>query len=76
MLDKMREVRLSEHVIRRSVDAPVRRCEQLVVEDARRDRVHLDLTEDMVLDRRVWRSHIRVEGLHWYIVVVVGHGWT
>lgn len=36
MLDKMREVRLSEHVRRRSVDAPVRRCEQLVMEDARR----------------------------------------
>ncbi|XP_070010815.1 uncharacterized protein [Nicotiana sylvestris] len=38
--DKMREVRLRwfRHVHRRSPDAPVRRCERLVVEDTRRGR--------------------------------------
>lgn len=38
--DKMQEVilRWFEHVQRRSMDAPVRRCEQLVVEGTRRGR--------------------------------------
>ncbi|XP_070016294.1 histone acetyltransferase MCC1-like isoform X2 [Nicotiana tabacum] len=71
--DKMRESRLRwfGHVKRRSIDAPVRRCERLAMESLRRGRgrpkkyrgeviIHdmalLQFTEDMTLDRRVWRS--------------------
>ncbi|XP_055821948.1 uncharacterized protein LOC129890416 [Solanum dulcamara] len=65
------------HVKRRVPDAPVRRCERLAMDYFRRgrgrpkkywgevirqDMAHLRLTEDMTLDRRVWRTHIRVEG--------------
>ena len=77
--DKMRESRLRwfGHVKRRSIDAPVRRCERLAMESLRRgrgrpkkywgevirqDMALLQLTEDMTLDRRVWRSRIKVEG--------------
>ncbi|KAG5590631.1 hypothetical protein H5410_041145, partial [Solanum commersonii] len=48
--------------------APVRRCEGLVVEGTRRGRGkpkkywgELHLTEDMALDRKEWRSRIKVE---------------
>ncbi|XP_070013768.1 uncharacterized protein [Nicotiana sylvestris] len=77
--DKMREARLkwSGYVQRRSLDAPVRRCERLAVVDTRRgrgrpkkywgevigqDMVRLQIFEDMALDRKVWRSSIRVVG--------------
>lgn len=61
---------------RRCTDAPVRRCERLVIEDTRRgrgrpkkywgkvirqDMAQLRITEEMTLDRKVWRSRIRVE---------------
>ncbi|XP_070013916.1 uncharacterized protein [Nicotiana sylvestris] len=63
------------HVRRRSTDAPVMRCERLTLEDLRRgksrpkkrwgevirqDTKQLQLTEDMTLDRKLWRSMIRV----------------
>ncbi|KAM3375418.1 hypothetical protein P3S68_014132 [Capsicum galapagoense] len=77
--DKMREVRLRwfGHVMRRGRDAPVRRCERLVLdgfkrgrgrpkkywrEVIRRDIELLQLTEDMTLDRKIWRKSIRIEG--------------
>ncbi|XP_070031549.1 uncharacterized protein, partial [Nicotiana tomentosiformis] len=62
------------HVKRRSTDAPVRRCERLTLEGLRRgrgrpkkrwgevirqDMAQLQLTEDMTLERKVWRSRIR-----------------
>ncbi|KAF3645330.1 putative pre-mRNA-processing factor 6-like [Capsicum annuum] len=62
------------HVKRRGVDAPVRRCERLALdgfkrgrgrpkkywgEVIRRDMKQLQLTEDMTLDRKVWRTRIR-----------------
>ncbi|KAF3618776.1 putative F-box protein-like [Capsicum annuum] len=62
------------HVKRRGVDAPVRRCERLALdgfkrgrgrpkkywgEVIRRDIEQLQLTEDMTLDRKVWRTRIR-----------------
>ncbi|KAF3651997.1 Ataxin-3 -like protein [Capsicum annuum] len=65
------------HVMRRGTDAPVRRCERLALdgfkrgrgrpkkywrEVIRRDMEQLRLTEDMTLDRKVWRKSIRVEG--------------
>ncbi|XP_059282471.1 uncharacterized protein LOC132036212 [Lycium ferocissimum] len=65
------------HVMRRDTNAPVRRCERLAMDGFRRgrgrpkkywgevirqDMAHLQLTEDMTLDRRVWRTQIRVEG--------------
>ncbi|KAF3632917.1 hypothetical protein FXO37_27265 [Capsicum annuum] len=65
------------HVMRRGTDAPVRRCERLALdgfkrgrgrpkkywrEVIRRDMEKLWLTEDMTLDRKVWRKSIRVEG--------------
>ncbi|KAG5604823.1 hypothetical protein H5410_026315 [Solanum commersonii] len=79
MVDKLREARLRwfGHVKRRGADAPVRRCEGLVVEGTRRGRgrpkkywgevirqdlAQLHLTEDMTLDRKEWRSRIKVEG--------------
>ncbi|KAM3376423.1 hypothetical protein P3S68_015138 [Capsicum galapagoense] len=75
---KMREARLRwfEHVKRRGMDAPVRRCERLALdgfrrgrgrpkkywgEVIRRDMEQLQLTEDMTLDRKVWRTRIRAE---------------
>ena len=77
--EKMREARLRwfGHVQRRSVDAPVRRCERIVVGDSQRGRGRpkkywgevirqdmetLNLTEDMTLDRKKWRSRIKVVG--------------
>ncbi|XP_070050346.1 uncharacterized protein [Nicotiana tomentosiformis] len=68
--DKMREARLRwfGYVRRRSIDAPVRRCERLTSEGLRRgrgrlkkkwgevirqDMAQLQLTEDMTLDRKV-----------------------
>ncbi|WMV41945.1 hypothetical protein MTR67_035330 [Solanum verrucosum] len=78
VVDKLREARLRwfGHVKRRCVDAPVRRCEGLVVEGTRRGRgrpkkywgevirqdlAQLRLTVDMTLDRKEWRSRIKVE---------------
>ncbi|XP_070050511.1 uncharacterized protein [Nicotiana tomentosiformis] len=64
------------HVKRRSIETPVRKCERLALAGSRsgrgrhrkswgevikRDMAQLELTEDMALDRRVWRSKIRVE---------------
>ncbi|KAL3343306.1 hypothetical protein AABB24_027051 [Solanum stoloniferum] len=79
VVDKLREARLRwfGHVKRRSADAPVRRCEVMVVEGTRRGRgrpkkyweevirqdlAMLHITEDMTLDRKEWRSRIKVEG--------------
>ncbi|XP_047254608.1 uncharacterized protein LOC107843456 isoform X1 [Capsicum annuum] len=77
--DKLREVRLRwfGHVMRRGMDAPVRRCKGLVLEGfkrgrgrpkmywrgvIRRDMEQLQLTEDITLDRKVWRKSIKLEG--------------
>ncbi|XP_070025393.1 uncharacterized protein [Nicotiana sylvestris] len=63
------------HVKRRSTDALVKRCERLALggkrkgrgrpkksskEVIRRDMEQLELTDDITLDRRVWRLRIRV----------------
>ncbi|KAF3684224.1 putative pre-mRNA-processing factor 6-like [Capsicum annuum] len=65
------------HVMRRATDAPVRRCEKLGLDGFRRgrsrpkkywrdvikwDMEQLQLTEDMTLDRKIWRARIRIEG--------------
>ncbi|KAM3395226.1 hypothetical protein P3S68_004231 [Capsicum galapagoense] len=65
------------HVMRSGTDAPVRRCERLALEGfkrgrgrpkmywrgvIRRDMEQLQLTEDMTLDRKVWRKSIKLEG--------------
>ncbi|KAM3394451.1 hypothetical protein P3S68_003453 [Capsicum galapagoense] len=65
------------HIMRRGTDAPVRRCERLALdgfrrgrgrpkkywrEVIRRDMEQLQLTEDMNLDRKIWRKRIRIEG--------------
>ena len=65
------------HIQRRSTDAPVRRCERLAVVGTRRgkgqpkkywgevirqDMARLRITEDMTLDRELWRSSIKVVG--------------
>ncbi|XP_070007264.1 uncharacterized protein [Nicotiana sylvestris] len=65
------------HIQRRSTDAPVRRCERLAVVGTRRgrgrpkkywgevirqDMARLRITEDMALDRELWRSSIKVVG--------------
>ncbi|XP_070008739.1 uncharacterized protein [Nicotiana sylvestris] len=71
-------LRWFEHVKRRSIDALIRRCERLAMESSlrrgrgrpkkywgeviRQDMALLQLTENMTLDRRVWRSRIKVEG--------------
>ncbi|XP_070036951.1 uncharacterized protein [Nicotiana tomentosiformis] len=87
MEDKMRESRLRwfRHVKRRSIDAPVRRCESLDMESLRRgrgrpkkywgevirqDMALLQLTENMTLDRRVWRSRINVEGIVFPVAII------
>ncbi|KAF3623804.1 Mannosyl-oligosaccharide 1,2-alpha-mannosidase MNS2 [Capsicum annuum] len=69
--DKMREVRLRwfGRVMRRGTDAPVHRGERLTLDGfmpkkywrdlIRRDMDQLQLTEDMTLDRKVWRTRIR-----------------
>jgi len=75
--DKMRESRLRwfGHVKRRSVDAPMRRCERINIPEGRRGRgrpkTSLDeviredlkvigLTEDMAQDRKLWRARIKI----------------
>ncbi|PHT34474.1 DNA-directed RNA polymerase III subunit RPC1 [Capsicum baccatum] len=70
-------LRWFRHVMRSSTDVPVRRCERLALDGFRRGRgrpkkywrevirhdiEQLQLTEDMTLDRKVWRSQIKVEG--------------
>ncbi|XP_070037020.1 uncharacterized protein [Nicotiana tomentosiformis] len=65
------------HVRRRNLDSPIRRCERLALASMRRgrgppkkywgkvirqDMARLQISEDMALDRKVWRSDIRVEG--------------
>ncbi|KAF3676132.1 putative pre-mRNA-processing factor 6-like [Capsicum annuum] len=64
------------HVKKRGMDAPVRRCERLALdgfrrgrgrpkkywgEVIRRDMEQLQLTEDMTLDRKVWKMRITAE---------------
>jgi len=73
--DKLRETRLRwfGHVKRRSVSAPVRRCEAIHILDCKRGRgrpkmswnvvIRSDvksfwLTKDMAQDRNIWRSKI------------------
>jgi len=75
--DKMRESRLRwfDHVKRRSVDAPVRRCETINIPVGYRERGRLKksldevirgdlkvvgLMEDMAQDMRLWRDRIKV----------------
>ncbi|XP_075090016.1 uncharacterized protein LOC107758954 isoform X1 [Nicotiana tabacum] len=73
---EMRKTRLRwfGHVQRRSLDTPVRRCEQLALVGTRRgrgrpkkyrgevimrDMARLQISEDMALDRKRWRSSIK-----------------
>ena len=75
--EKMRESRLGwfSHVKRRSVAAPVRRCERIDLPGGKRGRGRpkksldevvredlkvVGLTEDLTHDRRLWRSRIRI----------------
>ena len=75
--DKLGETRLRwfGHVKRRSVDAPVRRCEAINLlhykrgrgrskmswnEVIRSDMKFMGLTEDMAQDRNLWRSRIKI----------------
>ena len=75
--NKMREIRLRlfNHVKRRSMDAPVRRCERINIHESKRGRGRpkksLDkvikedlkvvrLTKDMAQNRRLWRDKITV----------------
>ena len=75
--DNMRETRLRwfDHVKRRSVDAPVRRCEMISIPGGKRGRGRpkksldevirddlkvVGLTEDLTQDRKLWRDRIRV----------------
>ena len=70
-------LRWFRHVMRRGTDAPVRRCERLALdgfrrgrgrpkkyrkEVIRRDMKQLQFTEDTTLDRKIWRTRIRIEG--------------
>ncbi|KAF3652458.1 putative midasin-like isoform X7 [Capsicum annuum] len=65
------------HVIRRGTNAPVRRCEKLALDGFRRGRgrpkkywrevirqgmEQLQLTGDIILNRKIWRMRIRIEG--------------
>ncbi|XP_070042863.1 uncharacterized protein [Nicotiana tomentosiformis] len=67
--ENMREARLRwfGHVKRRSIEAPVRRCERVASVGIRRGRGMPKkfwgevIRRDMALVRRVWRSSIRVE---------------
>ncbi|XP_070049847.1 uncharacterized protein [Nicotiana tomentosiformis] len=78
MENKKRKARLRwfGHIMKRSIEAPVRRCERLASvgigrgrdrpkkfwgEVIRWDMAQLELTEDMALDRRVLKSKIKVE---------------
>jgi len=73
----LRETRLRwfEHVRRRNINAPVRRCETIDLLHCRRrrgrptlswsevirsDLKFIGLTEDVALDRSMWRSKIKV----------------
>jgi len=75
--DKMRETRLRwfSHVKRRSVDAPVRRCELINIPEGKRGRARskksldeviredlkvVGLTEDLAQDRKLWRDRIKI----------------
>jgi len=75
--DKLRETRLRwfGHVKRRSVSAPVRKCESIHLLDGKRGRGRpkmswnmvirsdiksLRLTEDMAQDRNMWQSRIKI----------------
>ncbi|VFQ79507.1 unnamed protein product [Cuscuta campestris] len=73
------------HVRRRDVDAHVRRCESITViggsrgrgrprknwkEMIRQDLGLLELTEDMALDRNLWKTRIRVAGYELGVVEV------
>ncbi|VFQ78699.1 unnamed protein product [Cuscuta campestris] len=73
------------HVRRRDPDAPLRRCERITViggsrgrgrprknwkEVIRQDLGLLDLTEDMALDRNLWKTRIRVAGYELGVVEV------
>jgi len=75
--DKMRETRLRwfGYVKRRSVDAPVRRCELINITEGKRGRGRpkksldeviredlkvVGLMEDMTQDRRLWRDRIKI----------------
>jgi len=75
--DKMRETRLRlfGHMKRKSVDAPVRRCERINVPEGKRGRSRpkksldevirkdlkvVGLTEDLAQDRKLWRDRIRI----------------
>ena len=75
--DKMRETRLRcfSYVKRRSVDAPVRRCEIISIPEGKRGRGRpkksldemvredlkvIGLTEDLTQDRKLWRDRIRI----------------
>jgi len=75
--DNMRETRLRwfDHVKRRSVDTPVRRCERINITERKRGRGQpkrsldkvikedlkvIGLTEDMAQDRRLWRDMIKI----------------
>ncbi|KAM3235512.1 hypothetical protein P3L10_015549 [Capsicum annuum] len=74
-------------VKRRGMDAPVRRCERLALDSfrrgrgrpkkywgevIRRDMEQLQLTEDMTLDRKVWRTRITAEDLGQFGSLVQG----
>ena len=75
--DKMRESRLRwfGQVIRRSVDAPVRRCERINIPGGKRGRGRpkksldeviwedlkvVGLSEDLAQDRRLWQDRIKI----------------
>ena len=78
--DKLREtgLRWFGHVRKRSINAPVRRCETINLSHCRRGRGRLKLswskvirsdlksialTEDMAQDRNLWRSWIKIVDL-------------
>ncbi|KAF3676491.1 Pre-mRNA cleavage factor Im 25 kDa subunit 1 [Capsicum annuum] len=71
------------HVMRRGTDASVRRCERLALDGFKRSRGSpkkywrevirhdmelLQITEDMTLDRKVWRSRIRIDDQGEFVV--------
>jgi len=75
--EKMMESRLQwfDHVKRRSMTAPMRRCELIDLSGGKRGRGRpkksldevirddlkvVDLSEDLVQDRRLWRNRIRI----------------
>ncbi|XP_070008469.1 uncharacterized protein [Nicotiana sylvestris] len=88
--DKMRESRLRwfEHVKRRSIEPPIRRCERLAMASLKRDRGRpkkywgevirqdmalIQLTKDMTLDRRATRLRIRIKETY---LRFQEYGWT